>query len=420
MHFFSQKILIASFFSLLLSSCLLPPHDAFTLPYEKAKHGKLSHRAMQTLTPSITGVSWCAGNAIDTLNNGEEIFPSMLKAIAQAKHSITFESYAVVQGFVLRDFIQALCLKAREGVAIHLLLDAVGAQHFGKKNYELLTSFGIEVRFFHTSWWLPSYNVRDHRKIMIVDGKIGFIGGSGIGDSWQGNAQDCSHWKETHYRLEGPIVAQLQKDFLINWQTVGGKALSGKAYFPPLSPQGSLLAQSFTSSPRKKNYTLAKLYLHLFASAQRSIFIENAYFLLDKRLRKALIAAARRGVKVLVIAPGNCTDAWLLKYLARFDYQQLIDEGIEIYEYRRAMLHSKIMVVDEIFTSIGSGNFDPRSLYINDENNVNVWSSRFAKSQKRLIQKDLKDAERIIQSPVKKTFFHPIGFYGANLLRYQM
>ena len=234
---------------------------------------------------------------------------------------------------------------------------------------------------------------------MVVDGKTGFIGGCGIADAWMGDAQDNKHWRENHYQVTGPIVADLQRAFLDNWIATGGSELSGSDYFPHVSQQGSLTTQLFTSSPKNKLYTVPHLYRQLIASAQKSIVIENSYFIPDHAILKEIIAARKRGVSVDLIVPGEHTDAWAVRSLAHGYHSKLLRAGVRIYEYQRTMMHCKVMVIDDTFTTIGSANFDPRSLYINDEANLNVLDQTFAKEQLQHIENDKKHSKRLTKTP---------------------
>lgn len=338
---------------------------------------------------------------MESLVNGDGFYPPMLKAIRGAERTITFETYAYVSGYAAKAFTQAFCERARAGVRIHLILDRIGSQKIGKDNITAMKQAGVDLRFYNRWSVLKpgQLNTRDHRKIMVVDGKIGFTGGCGVADAWMGNAQDAKHWRENHYRVTGPVVAQLQSGFENNWRKLGGAPLSGSDYYPKLQPTGNMQAQAFISSPIEKEFTVPHFYRQVFASARKRIIIENSYILLDKPMMCAILDACRRGVHVEMIVPAGYNDAWVLRYLSRYQYRRLLRAGVHIYEYEATMMHCKVMVIDDDFSSVGSANIDPRSLYLNDESNLNVISRSFAREQIRIIEADKKKSTRITSSP---------------------
>jgi len=365
---------------------------------------------------------WVAGNDIQTLVNGDEIFPSMLTAIKSAKKTVTFETYAWVRGTIANKFVSAFCERARAGVKVHVILDFVGAKTINKQNITRMRSAGVAMKLSQPfSITKPlDFNVRDHRKIMVVDGVVGFSGGCGIGDAWLGNAHTPKHWRENHYRVTGPVVAQLQHGFNDNWVKTGGQKLSGPDYFPPLRRTGNLKAHAFNSAPLDKHFTIPHLYRQAMASARKSIIIENSYVYLDKPMMKAILDARKRGVHVEMILAWKHTDSWPVRYLSIYQYDTLMKAGVHIYEFEPTMIHCKVMVIDHVFTAIGSANIDPRSLYINDESNINVISKRFAQEQLRIIERDKLRCKRITKplSPWNPLSFPPravIGLIGPQI-----
>ena len=375
-----------------------------------ARNQPINHRA-STGSPQFPGAletathtRWVKGNHVEPLVNGNGFYPPMLKAIRGAKKSITFETYAYVQGTAAYHFTSALCQRARAGVKVHVILDLIGSAKVGKVNITAMQQSGVEVKFYNrwsvTRPW--QLNTRDHRKIMVVDGKTGFTGGCGVADAWLGNAQTPKHWRENHYRVTGPVVAQLQHCFENNWRKLGGQKLTGIDYYPPLKPTGNMVAQAFNSSPIEKQFTIPHLYRQAFASAEKSIVIENAYILLDKPMMQAILAARARGIHVEMIVPSDHNDAWLLRYLQQHQYHKLLHAGVHIYEYQPTMMHCKVLVVDGIFSSIGSANMDPRSLYLNDESNLNIISRKFARKQLDIIAQDRKKSIRITRAPSRR------------------
>ena len=241
---------------------------------------------------SLLGPNFVPGNNISTLVNGNQIFPTMLGAIRSAKHSISLETYVFQDGEIARQFTDALAERAQAGVKVNAILDAQGTQKMGRQNLERLRNAGVEVAKYHSVFWPDPrrYNNRTHRKLLIVDGKIGFVGGVGIADLWTGNADSPQHWRDNHYKVIGPVVAQLQATFATSWLKARGQVLHGADYFPPLAPTGPYLAQAIRSGAHNENLDL--MYLLAIASAQKTLRIENAYFLPDDLMRRELTEAA--------------------------------------------------------------------------------------------------------------------------------
>jgi cardiolipin synthase len=339
---------------------------------------------------SVLGPGFIPGNKIVTLVNGDQIFPAMLRAIRGARKSINFETYVYRDGVIGRELAMALAERARAGVKVHAILDAQGTFTMGASNLATLRDAGVEVSKYHSLLWLDPrrFNNRTHRKLLIIDGKTAFIGGAGIADLWTGHAEDPKHWRDNHYQVTGPVVAQMQAIFMENWLKTNGTLLHGNDYFPPLASTGSTPAQAFKSSPRNGEIAIEQMYLLAIASAQKSLLIENAYFLPNEMMRKALVHAAQRGVNVEVIVPGKHIDQKLVRYASRRHYPELVSGGVKLYEYEPTMVHVKLMIVDGIFASVGSANLDNRSIRLNDEANLDVLDSRFAAEQTRLFETD--------------------------------
>ena len=341
-------------------------------------------------TGSLLSGNFVPGNNIVTLVNGDQIFPAMLRAIRGAQKTVDFETYVFSDGEIARQFTEALAERAAAGVKVNAILDAQGTNKMGRENLARLRSAGVDVEKYHSLFWwdIRRFNNRTHRKLLIIDGKTAFIGGVGIAQEWSGHAQSPKHWRDNHYQVIGPVVAELQGIFMDNWLKTRGVVLHGPDYFPPLAPAGSYLAQAFKSSPRQGDIDMHLMYLLAIASAQKTLRIENAYFLPDDKTREELMAAARRGVKVEVLVPGKQIDQKLVRLASRRYWPALIGAGIKIYEYQPTMVHVKLMVVDDIFVSVGSGNFDNRSIRLNDEANLDVLDRGFAAQQTRLFEMD--------------------------------
>jgi len=344
------------------------------------------------LGPPILG-----GNRYEELLNGDQIFPSMLAAIRGARRSIDFETYIYWSGDIGKAFADALAERARAGVKAHVLLDWLGSQKIDPKLIAEMKSAGVQVERYHALQWynLARLNNRTHRKILVVDGRIGFTGGVGIAPEWTGHAQDENHWRDTHFRLEGPAVAQMQAVFLDNWIKTTGEVLHGPDYFPDLPASGEGYAQVFMSSASGGSESMHLMYLLAITAAQRTIHLSMAYFVPDELAVKALRDAVARGVKIQVIAPGPITDTQTVRKASRALWGDLLQAGVEFYEYQPTMYHCKVMIVDGLLTSVGSTNFDNRSFRLNDEANLNIYDRAFAARQIEVFRADLAKSKRI-------------------------
>ena len=340
---------------------------------------------------SLLGPQIVEGNKVETLLNGDRIFPAMLAAIRSAQSTITFETYIYWSGRIGREFVDALTERARAGVKVHVLLDWVGSIKMEPQLLEEMRSAGVEVERFHEPHWSnwDQLNNRTHRKLLVVDGKVGFTGGVGIADQWLGDARNPEEWRDTHYRVEGPVVAQMQAVFLDNWVRANGRVLHGEAYFPALQPAGNLAAQMFSSSPQGGSDSMQLMYLLSITAARRTIALSNSYFVPDDLTIQTLLDAARRGVKVRVIVPSGHIDSETVRKASRGSWGPMLEAGIEIAEYAPTMFHVKGLVVDGAFSSVGSTNFDNRSFRLNDEANLNLLGEAFAREQVRVFENDL-------------------------------
>jgi cardiolipin synthase len=345
----------------------------------------------------MLGPPLLAGNRAQTLLNGDEIFPAMLEAIRGARKSITLEMYIYWQGKVGAQFTEALAERARAGVKVHFMYDALGSGKIDKRYVEEMKGAGVEVARYNPPRWdtLARQNNRTHRKLLVVDGRIGFTGGVGIADEWSGNAQDPKHWRDTHYRVEGPAAAQMQAAFMENWIETTGHVLHGEDYFPKIPPSGPQLAQVFVSSPGGGGESMQLMYLLSIAAAAKSIQLSAAYFVPDEVEIAALVAAMKRGVKLQIIVPGPVIDNDVVRRASRAAWGELLRAGAEIHEYQPTMFHVKVMVVDGLWTSVGSTNFDNRSFSTNDEANLNVMDAGFAAIQGKVFASDLERSRRI-------------------------
>jgi cardiolipin synthase A/B len=345
---------------------------------------------------SLLGPQLLEGNRVTTLVNGDQIFPAMLEAIRGAQRTITLETYIYWSGDVERQFTAALSERARAGVKVHLILDWLGSFKAEDDVIDSLKAAGVDVQLYNAPRWytLARFNNRTHRKLLIVDGRVGFTGGVGIADEWAGNAQDPDHWRDTQFKVEGPAVAQMQSAFVENWIDITGDVLHGEAYFPPLEPAGKALAQVFVSSPGGGAEVMQLMYMLSIAAAKKSIRLSASYFIPDDVGIKTFVDALKRGVKVQIILPGPYQDVKIVGAASKDEWGELLRHGAEIYEYQPTMFHTKVVVVDDLWTSVGSTNFNSRSFSVDDEANLNVYDAEFAAINTRIFEDDLKKSRR--------------------------
>lgn len=345
----------------------------------------------------LLGPPLVAGNHVQELINGDEIFPPMLSAIRAARKTITFETFIYWSGDIGREFAKALAERAQSGVKVHVLVDWVGSVKMDDDLLNLMEDAGVELHKYHPLHWyhLARMNNRTHRKLLVVDGTVGFTGGVGIADEWLGDAQDADHWRDSHFRIEGPAVAHMQAAFLDNWMKTSGEVLHGEDYFPPLQPVGEHYAQVFKSSSNEGSESVRLMYLLSIAAARKTIYIANAYFVPDDLSVETLVRALKRGVKVRIILPGTRIDSEPVRRASRARWGDLLEAGAEIHEYQPTMYHCKVMIVDDVWVSVGSTNFDSRSFRLNDEANLNIYDRAFAQRQIEIFEDDLKKSRQI-------------------------
>lgn len=348
---------------------------------------------------------WTSENRITTLENGGSYFPAMLRAMESADSSITFESYVCVDSEPTAKFSQMFAQKAREGVPVHVILDAFGCSKYGAQHLETMRQAGVQVHFYRPmNFWLPwRYLHRTHRRVLVIDGHTGFTGGAGWAYCWDGNAENRHRWRDTQYELRGPVVAQLQDHFNDNWQELTGQRLEGAAYYPALKAAGRVRAQMVLGSPEKGGDTLGSSYLLAFRAARESIVIAHAYFIPNRPLMKALLDARERGVKVQVLIPGNHIDFPASRSVNAPRLRTLMKAGVELHEFQPTMTHGKLVVIDGHLTIAGSANLDQRSFFVNDENNLNVLDDGFAAQQADMVGRDLKRSRRLQAEDARRT-----------------
>jgi cardiolipin synthase A/B len=370
----------------------------------------------------LLGPPIISGNQVETLINGDRIFPAMLDAIKEAKVSICFETF-IFRDDIGSEFCKALSAAGKRGVKVHVLLDWAGSRRMDDRMIQNVARAGADVELYHELTWfhLGRLNNRTHRKLLVVDGRLGFTGGVGIGTEWTGDAQDPKHWRDNHYRVRGPVVAQMQAVFIDNWTKATGHVLHGEDYFPELKRAGDMDAQMFGSSPAGGSASMHLMVLLAIAAAEHSIDITNSYFVPDDLAVGALLDARKRGVRVRILVPGRYTDAPLGRYAAHALCGVLLEAGVEMYEYEPTMIHTKLIVVDDLWVSVGSSNFDDRSFRLNDEANLNVFSPELAREQIEQMEKDIRKARRLtlrrwVKRPTTRRLYENV----AMLLRSQL
>jgi cardiolipin synthase len=344
------------------------------------------------------------GNAVKLLQNGDEIFPALLEAIHSAKASVNFEAYLFSSDEIGNRFRDALCERAQAGVRVRVLLDGVGSgTNFSNAEEDTFRRAGCTFAYYHPtrSWRVDKMDRRTHRRILVVDGKVGFTGSVGFAKQWAGHAESPEHWRDVHVRLEGPIVSKLQGAFQQHWVRATGETISGAGEFPTLPPAGRLRTQliashSFSVSPTSLVQAVA------FASAEKTIFITNSYCAPSANQVALLTKAAARGVDVRILVPGPHNDQPMTKSAGRRAYGKLLEGGVKIFDYEPTMIHAKTIVVDGLFSMLGSSNFDSRSAQINEELDITVYDEGFGAEMDAVFKKDLQSSKPYTLEDFKK------------------
>jgi cardiolipin synthase A/B len=323
------------------------------------------------LLESLAGSPVRQGNRVEVLRNGDQIFPPMIEAIKSAQHSIDFSTYIYwTGGPVITGFGDALVERASAGVQVSILLDTVGS--FAKIDHQLVTRLrdaGAMAEWFRPPTWytLDKTNNRLHRRLLIIDGHVGFTGGVGVGEEWTGDAQDPDHWRETHLRVEGPAVRDLLGGFQENWAETTQRILTG-SHLPDLSAfDDGIDVQVTRSSATKGSSDVEELFYCAIAGARKRLWLTTAFFVPPHAFVDALCAAAARGVDVQILVNGPHIDKEFVRRAAQRSYEQLLHGEVRIFEYQRTMLHAKTLTIDGAWASVGSNNFSNRSMALNSE-----------------------------------------------------
>lgn len=349
--------------------------------------------AIRQSLEALLGVPFTEGNSVQILNNGVEIFPAMLRAIEAAEHSVDFLTFVYWQGDIAVRFAHTLAAKAREGVRVRVLLDALGAMGMSRSLIRVMETNGVDIDWFRppVRWRLWHSDNRTHRKVLICDGKVGFTGGVGIAQQWEGDARDPSEWRDMHFRIEGPAVHGLQAAFVENWAETGRPVTTDGLDIEPLAPAGPLSIQVLRTAASIHWSDIATLTQALISSARQRVRIATAYFVPNGEARRLLLDAVDRGVNVEIMMPGRYTDHRTVELAAHEDLRALLDGGVTLWSYEKTMLHSKIMTVDGEVATIGSANFNHRSMSKDDELALTVLDPAFAAVLDDCFERDTDD-----------------------------
>ena len=337
------------------------------------------------------------GNHLELLTNGDEIFPPMLRAIDSAAESINLLTFIYWQGEIARQFADALSRAARRGVQVRVLLDYIGSRPIRPEWVDQMREAGCRVAWFHPVRWyaLRRMNNRTHRKALIVDGNVGFTGGVGIAEEWTGDAQDPDHWRDDHFAVRGPVVRQIQGSFTENWRQATGEILAGPEMFPEIAEVGSSSVVPLLGTPRGSISRISFAYWIALNTAARRVTITTPYFVPNRSMKKALMAAARRGIEVILLIPGKHNDRKVVRWAAKSFYPQLLKAGIRIFEYGPTMLHVKRITADGAWALVGSVNYDNRSLNLNYEIALAVSDEEFCRHLDDSLESDLERSREV-------------------------
>ena len=352
---------------------------------------------IEDLAPSIAGLTQgtlVRGNRIELVQNGA-VWDRLFADLAAAKKTINFETFLCKEGELTRRMTGMLCRKANEGVQVRLMMDGNGGKHYGDDDLKRMRDCGVRVAKYHPVRLsnLGILNNRDHRKITVIDGRLGYVGGHCLVDTWLGDAGDKQHFRDISARIEGPVVAQLQSAFAENWIEETGEVPGGTDFFPELEPAGDAGAHAVWISAAGSPSSVKLLHYLLIRAAKRRITIQNPYFLPDPDARKALLDAVKRGVEVRVMIPASdASDMPVVQHASHHHYGTLLKGGVKLYDYHRTLLHQKVITIDECWSAVGSTNFDDRSFEVNDEISLMIYDEAIARELEQTFEDDLQYA----------------------------
>ncbi|CAN5891924.1 phospholipase D-like domain-containing protein [soil metagenome] len=368
-----------------------------------------------------TGLNMTPGNAAELVDNGE-VYTRLWKDLRAAKHTITLQMYYSQPGAVADTMAVVLKEMAKKGVRVLFVLDAFGSMNLKKSWVDSLTASGVEVGLLRQLHWyaLHSATDRSHVRVVVVDGEVGYTGGFGLADYWLGDGKHTDQWRDSNARFEGPAVMGLQAAFASAWAECTGELIAGDTFFPKkafTTVDGGMQAGIFFASPTAGSTPAERFIALSIASARRTLYVTNSYFVPDDDFRNLLISAHKRGVDVRILTVSKETDVKTTWWAGRASYQQLLAAGIRIYEYQPAMMHSKTFVVDGTWGSIGSMNFDNRSLAFNNESNFVFLDAPFGAKMDSVFADDLTRSKEIVLSEfVKRPWYKHVIEDGAALL----
>jgi len=361
--------------------------------------------------PSIAGMTRAIvleGNDAELFHNGDGFFPRLLKAIAEAKETIHYETYVWWKGDICRQVAEAFSARAKEGVEVRLMLDAAGSFKMDKKLLEKMKKAGVKVARYHPIRILDlgQLNKRTHRKLGIFDGRTAFVFGHGVAQQWTGDGQDKEHWRDTGVRLRGPIVNAVQSVFAQHWVEETQEVLVGERYFPHIEAEGELRMHMLAGAPLGGISDLELMFKLALASAQKELLIQNPYFIPDEESCKLLEKAVKRGVDVRVMIPGTVTDSSIVQHAGHHHFEDLLKRGIRIYQHQKTLIHQKIMIVDGMWSHVGSTNLDDRSFDINEEAGVGIVDPGIAAQLKEAFARDLESCSELKLETWDRSLWH--------------
>lgn len=365
-------------------------------PADQVGEVKSEHDLLGLVAPLI-GRRVSDGNRIELLENGEEIFPAMLEAIEQAEDTVHLLTYVYWSGDIAEQFVDAVERAGKRGVEVRVLIDAFGGSKMPDELRQRLDQAPCELAWFRPlEWHQPGkFNRRTHRKILVIDGKVGFAGGVGIADEWTGDGRSENQWRDDHFRIEGPVVADLQGAFAENWLHSTGEVIMGERYFPKLPPTGDAKVLAINSTPEGRDSPLTLAYWALIHRAEHRLDLQTPYFVPHPKMLEEILDAAERGVQVRLLVPGDTNDSDMVRMASQALYPDLLKAGVSVYEYDATMMHAKVVVADDRFSIVGSANLDHRSFELNHETVLVVDDQSLASELHRSFGEDVQFAKRV-------------------------
>jgi cardiolipin synthase len=375
------------------------------------------HEGMQAVA-GLTGGAVYEGNRCSVLQNGA-LFPAMLADIEAARCTVHLETFVWTAGEVERQFVDALCAKAGQGVKVRLLVDALGGSGATAARLQQLREAGVQLtEYCRPAWWnLRRFNHRTHRKLLIVDGAIGYTFGHGIADQWLGDGEDQEHWRDTAVRLEGPVAGALQSVFMENWMEETHCVPAGDGCYPRLEHKGNVAAHVVSSASEEVGSKVALLYTVAIASARKEVIIQNPYFAPDDGVCELFAKMVKRGVAVHLMVPGGKTDSPFVRVAGSHLYCTLLEAGVRVYEFEPTLPHQKIVIVDRVWSHVGSTNFDARSLALNEEVGVGILDENTAQQLRAAFEADVRRSKEL---QLERWRRRPLLARGYSWLAYQL